>query len=554
VSVTLAGILQLSLLTAVLAAVHRPFGDYMARVYSSDRHLRGERVLYRLIGADPNAEQRWTVYLRSVLGFSMFSLLGLYTLQRLQNHLPFDLGMAPITPDQAFNTAASFTANTNWQSYSGETAMGHTVQMAGLTVQNFVSAAVGMAVAIALVRGFARVRSGEIGNFWVDLIRGCVRILLPIAVIGTIVLVASGTLQNLADPHTVNTLSGGTQTIPGGPVASQEVIKELGTNGGGFFNANSAHPFENPNAFTNLFEIFLILLIPFSMPRTFGRLVGNLRQGYAILAAMFVIWFAAIVLMWWTEAHGNGAGPELAGGAMEGKEQRFGIPGSSMFAVSTTMTSTGAVNSFHSSYTGLGGGLTMLGMMLGEITPGGVGSGLYGILIMAILAVFVAGLMVGRTPEYLGKKIGAGEMKLAAMYILVVPATILTFTAIAIALPGERASILNSDSPHGFSEILYAFTSGANNNGSAFAGLSANTEFYNTTIGLAMLIGRFVPICLVLALAGRLAEQKSVPDTAGTLQTHRPLFVGQLVVVILIITGLTFFPALALGPLAEGLA
>jgi len=554
VSVTLAGILQLSLLTAVLAAVHRPFGDYMARVYSSDRHLRGERVLYRLIGADPNAEQRWTVYLRSVLGFSMFSLLGLYTLQRLQNHLPFDLGMAPITPDQAFNTAASFTANTNWQSYSGETAMGHTVQMAGLTVQNFVSAAVGMAVAIALVRGFARVRSGEIGNFWVDLIRGCVRILLPIAVIGTIVLVASGTLQNLADPHTVNTLSGGTQTIPGGPVASQEVIKELGTNGGGFFNANSAHPFENPNAFTNLFEIFLILLIPFSMPRTFGRLAGNLRQGYAILAAMFVIWFAAIVLMWWTEAHGNGAGPELAGGAMEGKEQRFGIPGSSMFAVSTTMTSTGAVNSFHSSYTGLGGGLTMLGMMLGEITPGGVGSGLYGILIMAILAVFVAGLMVGRTPEYLGKKIGAGEMKLAAMYILVVPATILTFTAIAIALPGERASILNSDSPHGFSEILYAFTSGANNNGSAFAGLSANTEFYNTTIGLAMLIGRFVPICLVLALAGRLAEQKSVPDTAGTLQTHRPLFVGQLVVVILIITGLTFFPALALGPLAEGLA
>ncbi|WP_406281406.1 potassium-transporting ATPase subunit KdpA [Embleya sp. NBC_00896] len=553
-STTLAGALQLSLLIAILAAVHRPFGDYMAHVYSSDKHLRGERVLYKLIGANPDTEQRWTVYLRSVLGFSLFSVLGLYTLQRFQDKLPFDLGFEPIKPDQAFNTAASFTANTNWQSYSGEAAMGHTVQMVGLTVQNFVSSAVGMAVAIALVRGFVRVRSGEIGNFWVDLVRGSIRILLPIAIIGTIVLVASGTIQNLADPQTVQTLSGGSQSIPGGPVASQEVIKELGTNGGGFFNANSAHPFENPNAFTNLFEIFLILVIPFSMPRTFGKLVGSAKQGYAILAAMFVIWFAAVLLMWWTEAHGNGAALEIAGGSMEGKEQRFGIPGSSQFAVSTTMTSTGAVNSFHSSYTGLGGGLTMLGMMLGEITPGGVGSGLYGMLIMAILAVFVAGLMVGRTPEYLGKKIGAGEMKLVAMYILVVPATILTFTGIALALPGEQAAIMNSDSPHGISEVLYAFTSGANNNGSAFAGLGANTEFYNTMIGLAMLIGRFVPICLVLALAGRLAEQKSVPDTAGTLKTHRPLFVGQLVGVILIITGLTFFPALALGPLAEGLA
>ncbi|UGQ13455.1 potassium-transporting ATPase subunit KdpA [Yinghuangia sp. ASG 101] len=553
-SAGVAGILQAILLIAVLAAVHRPFGDYMAGVYTSDRHLRVERWIYRAVGADPDSGQRWGIYLRSVLAFSMFSLLGLYALLRLQNHLPWSLGFAPMKPDQAFNTAASFTANTNWQSYSGESAVGHTVQMAGLTVQNFVSAAVGMAVAVALVRGFVRVRSGEIGNFWVDLVRGSLRILLPIAVVGTIVLVASGTIQNLAYPHTVTTLNGGTQTITGGPVASQEVIKELGTNGGGFYNANSAHPFENPNAFTNLFEIFLILVIPFSMPRTFGTMVGSVKQGYAILGAMFALWFVAVVLMTWAEMHHGGTAPELAGGATEGKEQRFGIPGSSLFATSTTMTSTGAVNSFHSSYTGLGGGITLLGMMLGEVSPGGVGSGLYGMLIMAVLAVFVAGLMVGRTPEYLGKKIGAGEMKLVALSILVVPATILTMTGIALALPGERASILNADSPHGLTEVLYAYTSGANNNGSAFAGLSANTEYYNTTIGFAMLIGRFFTIALVLALAGRLAEQRRVPESAGTLKTHRPLFAGTLVGVIVIVTGLTFFPSLALGPLAEGLA
>ncbi|MGW0663478.1 potassium-transporting ATPase subunit KdpA [Streptodolium elevatio] len=553
-SPTIAGILQISLLIALLAAVHRPFGDYMAKVYSSDKHTRPERWIYQAIGANPDSGQRWGIYLRSVLAFSMFSLLGLYALLRFQDKLPWNLGFQPMKADQAFNTAASFTANTNWQSYSGESAVGHTVQMAGLTVQNFVSAAVGMAVAVALVRGFIRVRTGEIGNFWVDLVCGSVRILLPIAVIGTIVLVASGTLQNLADPHTVTTLNGGTQTITGGPVASQEVVKELGTNGGGFYNANSAHPFENPNAFTNLFEIFLILVIPFSMPRTFGTLVGSAKQGYAILGAMFALWFVAVVLMTWTEMHHNGTALEIAGGSTEGKEQRFGVPGSSLFATSTTMTSTGAVNSFHSSFTGLGGGLTMLGMMLGEISPGGVGSGLYGMLIMAILAVFVAGLMVGRTPEYLGKKIGAGEMKLVAMYILVVPATILTMTGIALALPGERASILNSDSPHGLSEVLYAYTSGANNNGSAFAGLGANTEYYNTTIGFAMLIGRFLTIALVLALAGRLVEQRHVPETVGTLKTHRPLFVGTLIGVIVIVTGLTFFPSLALGPIAEGLA
>ncbi|HSA52428.1 MAG TPA: potassium-transporting ATPase subunit KdpA [Yinghuangia sp.] len=553
-SATVAAILQASALIAVLAAVHRPFGDYMAEVYTSNRHLRAERWIYKAIGANPDSGQRWGIYLRSVLAFSMFSVLGLYALLRLQDKLPWSLGFEPMKADQAFNTAASFASNTNWQSYSGESAVGHTVQMAGLTVQNFVSAAVGMAVAVALIRGFIRVRSGEIGNFWVDLARGSVRILLPVAVVGTIVLVASGTIQNLADPHTVTTLNGGTQTITGGPVASQEVIKELGTNGGGFYNANSAHPFENPNAFSNLFQIFLILVIPFSLPRAFGVMVGSARQGRAILAAMFAIWFVAVVLMTWTEMHHSGTALEIAGGATEGKEQRFGVPGSSLFAVSTTMTSTGAVNSFHSSYTGLGGGIALGGMMLGEIAPGGVGSGLYGMLIMAILAVFVAGLMVGRTPEYLGKKIGTGEMKIVALYILVVPATILTMTGIALALPGERASILNSDSPHGLTEVLYAYTSGANNNGSAFAGLSANTEYYNTTIGMAMLIGRFLTIALVLALAGRLAAQRPVPETVGTLRTHRPLFVGTLVGVIVIVTGLTFFPSLALGPLAEGLA
>ncbi|MFD7627740.1 potassium-transporting ATPase subunit KdpA [Streptomyces sp. NPDC059851] len=549
----IAGVLQLLALIAALALAYRPLGDYMARVYSSEKHYAPEKWIYKAIGANPSAEMRWPAYLRGVLAFSAVSVLFLYALQRLQGSLPGSLGFASIDPDQAFNTAASFVANTNWQSYYGEQAMGHVVQTGGLAVQNFVSAAVGMAVAVALVRGFARSRTGELGNFWADLVRGVFRILLPISVIGAIILVACGAIQNFAGIHEVGQFMGGTQQWNGGAVASQEVIKELGTNGGGYFNANSAHPFENPTPFSNLFEIFLILVIPSALTRTFGKMVGSVRQGYAILATMAIIWIGFTALMMWTEFAGNGPAFELAGGAMEGKETRFGIGGSSIFAVATTLTSTGAVNSFHSSYTGFGGGITMLGMQLGEIAPGGVGSGLYGMLIMAIIAVFIAGLMVGRTPEYLGKKIGTREIKLAACYILITPALVLCFTAAAMALPTPGNSMTNSGA-HGFSEILYAYTSGANNNGSAFAGLNADTQWFNSTIGIAMLLGRFLPMVFVLALAGSLAGQKPVPETVGTLRTDKPLYAGLLVGTILIITGLTYFPALALGPLAEGLA
>jgi K+-transporting ATPase ATPase A chain len=548
-----AGVLQLLALTGALALVHIPLGTYMARVYSSTRHLRVEKWIYKGIGADPDTGMRWPAYLRGVLAFSVTGVLFLYALQRLQGVLPGSLGFASIDPDQAFNTAVSFVTNTNWQSYYGEQAMGHVVQTAGLAVQNFVSAAVGMAVAVALVRGFARSRSGDLGNFWADLVRGVVRILVPLAFAGAIVLVACGVIQNFSGIHEVGQFMGGPQQWNGGAVASQEAIKELGTNGGGYFNANSAHPFENPTPFSNLFEIFLILLIPFALTRTFGVMVGSVRQGYAILATMATIWLGFVALMMWTEFSHHGPAFELANGAMEGKEVRFGIGGSSLFAVSTTLTSTGAVDSFHSSFTGLGGGLTMLGMMLGEIAPGGVGSGLYGMLIMAIIAVFIAGLMVGRTPEYLGKKIGTREIKLAACYILVTPALVLVFTAAAMALPTPAHSMTNSGA-HGFSEILYAYTSASNNNGSAFAGLDADTQWFNSTLGLAMLFGRFVPMVFVLALAGSLAGQKPVPVTAGTLRTEKPLFTGLLVGAILIITGLTYFPALALGPLAEGLA
>ncbi|MFF3619169.1 potassium-transporting ATPase subunit KdpA [Streptomyces sp. NPDC002467] len=549
----IAGVLQLLALIAALALAYRPLGDYMARVYSSERHYRPEKWIYKAIGANPSAEMRWPAYLRGVLAFSAVSVLFLYALQRLQGVLPGSLGFQSIDPDQAFNTAASFVANTNWQSYYGEQAMGHVVQTGGLAVQNFVSAAVGMAVAVALVRGFARSRTGELGNFWADLVRGTVRVLLPIAVIGAIVLVACGAIQNFAGIHEVGRFMGGTQQWNGGAVASQEVIKELGTNGGGYFNANSAHPFENPTPFSNLFEIFLILVIPFAMTRTFGRMVGNLRQGYAILATMATIWIGFTALMMWTEFAHHGPALQAAGGAMEGKESRFGVGASAIFSVATTLTSTGAVNSFHSSYTGLGGGIQLLGMQLGEIAPGGVGSGLYGMLIMAIIAVFIAGLMVGRTPEYLGKKIGTRQIKFAACYILITPALVLGFTAAAMALPTPPHSMLNSGA-HGFSEVLYAYTSGANNNGSAFAGLNADTQWFNSTIGIAMLLGRFLPMVFVLALAGSLAEQKPVPETAGTLRTDKPLYTGLLVGTILIVTGLTYFPALALGPLAEGLA
>ncbi|MFF4587860.1 potassium-transporting ATPase subunit KdpA [Streptomyces sp. NPDC001388] len=549
----LAGVLQLLALIAALALAYVPLGNYMARVYSSDKHWRVEKWIYKGIGADPDTEMRWPAYLRGVLAFSAVSVLFLYLLQRLQGHLPGSLGFQAIDPDQAFNTAASFVTNTNWQSYYGEQAMGHVVQTAGLAVQNFVSAAVGIAVAVALVRGFARSRTGELGNFWSDLVRGTIRILVPGAAVAAIVLVACGAIQNFSGIHEVGQFMGGSQQWNGGAVASQEAIKELGTNGGGYFNANSAHPFENPTPFTNLFEIFLILVIPFALTRTFGVMVGSVKQGYAILATMATIWVGFTALMMWTEFAHHGPALQAAGGAYEGKEVRFGVGASSIFAVSTTLTSTGAVDSFHSSFTGLGGGITMLGMMLGEIAPGGTGSGLYGMLIMAVIAVFIAGLMVGRTPEYLGKKIGTREIKLAACYILVTPALVLVFTAAAMALPTPGNSMTNSGA-HGFSEILYAYTSGANNNGSAFAGLNADTQWFNTTIGLAMILGRFLPMIFVLALAGSLAQQKPVPVTAGTLRTEKPLFTGLLVGAILIITGLTYFPALALGPLAEGLA
>jgi K+-transporting ATPase ATPase A chain len=554
----LAGVLQLIALIAALALVYIPLGTYMARVYSSDKHLRVEKWIYKGIGADPDTEMRWPAYLRGVLAFSAVGVLFLYLLQRIQGILPGSLGFSSVNPAQSFNTAVSFVTNTNWQSYYGEQTMGHVVQTAGLAVQNFVSAAVGIAVAVALVRGFARSRTGELGNFWADLVRGTIRILVPLSVVAALVLVACGAIQNFSGIHEVGQFfnghsMGGHQQWNGGAVASQEAIKEVGTNGGGYFNANSAHPFENPTPFTNLFEIFLLLVIPFALTRTFGVMVGSVKQGYAILATMATIWVGFVALMMWTEFAHHGAALQAAGGAMEGKEQRIGVGASSIFAVSTTLTSTGAVDSFHSSFTGLGGGITMLGMQLGEIAPGGTGSGLYGMLIMAVIAVFIAGLMVGRTPEYLGKKIGTREMKLAACYILITPALVLIFAAASMALPTPPHSMLNSGA-HGFSEVLYAFTSAANNNGSAFAGLNANTDWFNTMTGLAMVLGRFLPMVFVLALAGSLAEQKPVPVTAGTLRTEKPLFTGLLVGAILVITGLTYFPALALGPLAEGLA
>ena len=550
---TFGAVLQVLVLVLALGLVYRPFGDYMARSLESPRHTRVERGIYRIIGVDSSADQRWSVYLRSVLAFSVVSVLALYALLRLQAYLPYSLGREGMPSLQSLNTAVSFVTNTNWQSYSGEAALGYTAQMAGLAVQNFLSAAVGIAVAVALIRGLARTHTDRLGNFWVDLTRITIRILLPVAVVFGIVLILNGVVQNFAGDTTITTLAGGTQTIPGGPVASQEAIKELGTNGGGFYNANSSHPFENPNGLTNLIEIFLILVIPFSLTRTFGRIVGDLRQGYAILAVMASIWATVTGLLIWAELNHAGPALQLAGGAMEGKEVRFGVPMSAVFASATTSTSTGAVNSMHDSFTAYGGGLALFNMTLGEVTPGGTGSGLYGMLIAAIVAVFVAGLMVGRTPEYLGKKIGAREMKLVSLYILTTPTLVLLGLGAAMATEAGRAAILNPGA-HGLSEVFYAFASASNNNGSAFAGLGANTDFYNVGLAVAMFLGRLLPICFVLALAGSLAQQDRAPASAGTLPTHRLQFVLLTVGVILIVAGLTFVPALALGPLAEGLS
>ena len=549
---TWSGLLTLVTLVGVLALVYVPLGDYMARVFTTPRHSRVEQRIYRLSGVDADAEQSPRAYTLSVLGFSLVSIVVLFAILVGQSHLPYGRDLPGMPGWMSFNTAISFVSNTNWQSYGGESTLGFTAQAAGLAVQNFLSAAVGIAVAVALIRGFVRVRSGELGNFWVDLTRGTIRILLPLAFVGALVLLANGVIQNFTD-STVDTLAGHSQVITGGPVASQEAIKELGTNGGGFFNANSAHPFESPNGFTNLFEIFLLLVIPVALTRTLGTMLGNRRQGLTVLGAMGVLFAASTAIATWAEVGGHSQAAGAAGAAMEGKETRFGEWASALFGVATTGTSTGAVNASHDSLTPTGGGVTLVNMMLGEVAPGGVGAGIYGILIMAVLAVFIAGLMVGRTPELLGKKIGAKEMTYVALYTLSVPAIILVGVGSAIAL-GSTPDAMGNPGGHGFSEVVYAYTSAANNNGSAFGGITVTSTFFQITLGLAMLLGRFIPIVLVLLLAGSLAKQSKVPETAGTLPTSTPLFGGLLVGVILLITGLTFFPALALGPIAEALA
>ncbi|WP_028924838.1 potassium-transporting ATPase subunit KdpA [Pseudonocardia acaciae] len=552
-----AGLLQVGVLLVLLAAVYVPFGNYMATAMTSPKHSRVERAIYRLVRVDPDAEQRWTTYAAGVLGFSFASLVLLYLFQRLQPVLPFGFGRGvdgdTIPPAMAFNTAVSFVTNTNWQSYVPETTYGHAVQMLGLTVQNFVSAAVGIAVAIALVRGFIRANADRIGNVWVDITRASIRVLLPVSFLAAILLVALGAAMSLRSGVDVTGVDGQQHTIALAPVASQEAIKELGTNGGGILNANSSHPFENPNGGSNLLEIFLILVIPVCLTRTFGVMVGNTRQGYALLSVMGTLWGAMLAVVWWAESHPTGPAALAAGGAMEGKEVRFGIPSSALFADTTTGTSTGAVNSLHDSYTGLGGGVPLLNMLFGEVTPGGVGTGLYGILVLAVIAVFLAGLMVGRTPEYLGKKLGRREVTAAAISILAMPTLVLLLSGLAIALPSSGDAMTNSG-PHGWSEVLYAYASGSNNNGSAFGGLTVTSDFFQSTLGIAMLFGRFVPILAVLALAGSLAAQRRVEPGAGTLPTDGVQFAVLVTGTVVIVAALTFFPALGLGPIAEALA
>ena len=554
-SSTVAGIAFLVLLVAALAAAHVPLGDYMFRVYTSPRDSKVEKAIYRIVGIDSKAEQAWRGYARNVLAFSAVGVLFLFFFELFQDKLPLHLHdpATKMTPSLAWNTAVSFVTNTSWQSYAGESTEGHLVQMAGLAVQSFISGAVGMAVAVALVRGFAREKTEELGSFWVDMVRGTLRILLPIAFVSAIVLLAGGIIQNFhLHDQVVTTLNGAQQTITGGPIASQEPVKLITGDGGGFYNAQSAHPFENPSGWTNGFEIFLMFVIPFALPRTFGRIVGNKKQGYAIAAVMGVLAAMSMALILLFQVGHHGTVPTATGAAMEGIEQRFGVFDSAVFADTGTLTSDGAIDSMHDSYTGLGGLMTMFNMQLGEVAPGGIGSGLYGLLLLAVISVFIAGLMVGRTPEYLGKKIRAREMTLSTTFILATELAVLVGTGIAMAFPGPRASMANTG-PHGLSEVLYAFTSAGNTNGSAFAGLSANTMFFNTALGLAMLLGRYLPMILVLALAGSLARQGHTPASIGTLPTHRPQFVGLVAAVTVILCALTFLPALALGPLAEGI-
>jgi potassium-transporting ATPase potassium-binding subunit len=565
-----ASIVHLLLLAGTLAVLVPPTGRYLAAVYGGgaapgDR-LFGptERVVYRLCGVDASSEQRWTSYLRSLLAFSLVGFAVLYLILRLQGTVPgnpIELGAVPAA--LAFNTAVSFVTNTNWQAYGGEATLSHFTQMVGLTVQNFVSAAAGMAVAVAIVRGVARTRSATLGNFWVDLTRTVVRILVPLALIGAVLLVLTGVIQNLSGHTAITTLEGAAQDIPGGPAASQVSIKQLGTNGGGFFNVNSAHPFENPSPWSNLIEMVMILLIPLAFPIAYGRMVADRRQGRVLLGVMVSILLAATAVAALAESSGN---PELTalgvdqsiaadqgGGNLEGKEVRFGSAASGFWAAATTNTSNGSVNAMHDSFTPIGGGIALLSMFLGEVSPGGVGVGFMGLFVYALLAVFVAGLMVGRTPEYLGKKIQAAEMKLIVLYLLAVPVIVLSLAAVSVVWASARESI-QDPGPHGLTEVLYAFGSGGNNNGSAFAGLAADTPWFNGAIGVAMLVGRFFLIIPAVALAGSLAAKPRVPESAGTLPTHGPLFGGLVTGVVLVITGLTFFPALALGPIVEQLS
>ncbi|HWK45921.1 MAG TPA: potassium-transporting ATPase subunit KdpA [Stellaceae bacterium] len=567
---TFNGILQIAVFCAVIIALTKPFGGYITRVFAGERTLLSpilrpiEIGLYKISGVKRDEEQHWIVYGVAMLAFSLVGVLSLYALQRFQDLLPLNpAGQSAVTPDLALNTSMSFVTNTNWQSYTPETTMSYLTQMAGLTVHNFASAATGIALAMALIRGFARRSSKTVGNFWVDLVRCVLYILLPISIVYALFLVWQGVPQNLAAYTDVVTLEGAKQTIAQGPVASQEAIKMFGTNGGGFFNANSAHPFENPTPLTNFIEMISIFSIGAALTNVFGRMVGSQRQGWAIFGVMGILFLVGLFVVYPVEAGGNPAFASLgvdqtassmqAGGNMEGKETRFGIVDSAIFATATTDTSCGAVNAMHDSFLPLAGMIPMINIQLGEIIFGGVGSGMYGMLLFAIIAVFVAGLMVGRTPEYLGKKIEAKEVKMSVLAILVLPLSILVFAAIATVVPDGLAGTANQG-PHGFSEILYAYSSATGNNGSAFAGISANTIFYNVTLTIAMFVGRFMFIVPMLAVAGSLAAKKLVPPSVGTFPTDGPLFVSLLIGVIVIVGGLTFFPALALGPVVEHLA
>lgn len=554
------GGLEIPVVIAVLAAAYVPLGDYMARVFESPRDGRVESMLYRLCRIDPKAEQTWVGYATSLLGFSAASLIVLYVLQRIQGVLPLNGGLPGVSPLVAFNTAASFVTNTNWQSYVPETTMSNLTQPLGLAVQNFVSAAVGLAVAVALVRGFVRVRSrGEIGNFWVDLTRGTLRILLPLSLLVALIMLTQGVVQSFSTGFVSTGVDGTTVKNALAPVASQESIKVVGTNGGGILGANSAHPFENPTPLTNVVQIIALLLIPVALTRTFGTMVGNRKQGLTLLAVMAVLWGGLLAVTLAAESGARGVAAQAAGAMMEGKEVRFGIPGSALFAASTTGTSTGAVNSAHDSMSSLGGGAVLLNMLLGEIAPGGVGSGLYGLLVLAIIAVFVGGLLVGRTPELLGKKLGRREITMAALSVLVMPALVLLGTSITVILDSTQGFQGNSGDPgtagaiHGFTEVLYAYASASNNNGSAFGGLTVMSEWFQISLGMAMLLGRFLPIVFVLALAGSLVKSKRTSADVGTLPTTGPLFGGLLLGTVVLVSALTFFPALALGPIAEAL-